>query len=455
MVKRLILTLVMVSATALGAGIFAQTIHADVTIPAPSTSDQTAAQKAQLQAQLQDLQNQISQLQSSLGTIDSQKDSLQNKLSQLENQQHTLQLQIQATDVQITQTNDNIAQTQTQIAADQLQVTQQETQMAQLLQLVNQRDQTPLIYALATGKSFSDVMDDIENYEQTSGALDSVVTETQQVEQQLQTQVTQYQTQQDSDQNFLDIQSLQQHELASSTSEQADLLKETKGRESDYQIAIKGTQAQATQIEAQLYQLAGGGATGAVTFGQAATIAENVSSEVGGGEAAFLLAILTQESNLGQNVGTCNRAGDPPSKSYTAIMKPDRDIQPFLSITSQLGLDPTVTPVSCPLYNKNGTQNGWGGAMGPAQFIPSTWVGYEAKVTAITGQPANPFNINDAFLASALKLKAGGADGTYQGDWDAAMRYFSGSLNLAYRFYGDEVMATTAKYQADLQTIGQ
>jgi hypothetical protein len=357
--------------------------------------------------------------------------------------------------LQITQVDDEITQTQAQIATDQAQVAAQQTQIAQLLQLLNQRDQTPLLYALASGSNFSDVMNDIENYSETSGALDAVVGQTKQIEQQLQTQVAQYQTQQDSAQNFLDIQSLQQAQLASSTSAQADLLKQTKGRESDYQIAIKGTQAQAAQIQARLYQLAGGGATGAVTFGQAATIAEKVSSEVGGGEAAFLLAILTQESNLGQNVGTCNRAGDPPSKSYTVIMKPDRDIQPFLSITAQLGMDPTTTPVSCPLRDKNGNQVGWGGAMGPAQFIPSTWVAYAPKVAAITGQPANPFNINDAFLASAIKLKAGGADGTYQGDWNAAMRYFSGSLNLAYRFYGDQVMATTAKYQADLQTLGQ
>ncbi len=435
----------------LNASGFVHTTYADTA----ATTAPTDAEKAQLQAQLTDLQNQISQLQGQLGTITSQKNTLQNKLSQLQNQQRTLQLEVQATDLQINQLDNSIDQTQAQMAADQAQVSQQQDQVGQLLQLVNQRDQTPLIYAVASGKTFSDILDDVENYSQTSGALEAVVAQTQQAEIALQAQITQYQQQQDDAQNFLGVQSLQQSQLASTASEQADLLKQTKGRESDYQIAIKGTQAQAAQIQARLYQLAGGGATGSVTFGQAAQIAENISAEVGGGEAAFLLAILTQESNLGQNVGTCNRPGDPPSKSYTVVMKPDRDIQPFLSITSQLGLDPSTTPVSCPLHDKNGKQQGWGGAMGPAQFIPSTWVGYAAKVSAITGQPANPWNINDAFLASAIKLKADGADGTYQGDWDAAMRYFSGSLNTAYRFYGDEVMATTAKYAADLQTLGQ
>jgi hypothetical protein len=65
----------------------------------------------------------------------------------------------------------------------------------------------------------------------------------------------------------------------------------------------------------------------------------------------MLLAILTQETNLGQNVGTCNRPTDPPNKSYKVIMNPkDRDY--FVQITQELGMDPNATPVSCPMYQQ-------------------------------------------------------------------------------------------------------
>lgn len=430
------------------------TITTSASSPTLTVSVLSAAEKAQLQSQLQDLQNQISQLQGQLGSIESQKNTLQSKIKQLQNQQQTLALQVQATNLQIEQIDDQINQSQAQIAADQAQVQMQQGQITQMLDLINSQDQTPIIYALASGKNLSDVFDAIQNYASTTDALSAVVSKTKNIEIQLQEDIQSFNQQQDSAQNYLGIQGLEQQQLAESTNEQNDLLKQTKGKESDYQIAISGTQAQASQIEAQLYQLAGGGSTSAVTFGQAADIAKGVSAITGIDE-AFLLAILTQESDLGQNVGTCNRPGDPPSKSWKVIMKPDRDQQPFLQITSSLGLDPDTTPVSCPMHDADGNQVGWGGAMGPAQFIPSTWVAYAPKVSTITGAPANPWDIKDAFIAAAIKLVADGADGTYQGDWDAAMRYFSGGTNPTYSFYGDDVMATTAKYQADLATINQ
>ena len=72
---------------------------------------------------------------------------------------------------------------------------------------------------------------------------------------------------------------------------------------------------------------------------------------------------------------------------------------------------------------------GCGGAMGPAQFIPSTWLGYEAEVIRITGhQPVNPWNFQDAFTASAIKLANGGATSKDRaGELRAAKAYISGN----------------------------
>lgn len=135
-------------------------------------------------------------------------------------------------------------------------------------------------------------------------------------------------------------------------------------------------------------------------------------------------------------------------------MKPTRDHEPFLTITKELGMDPDITPVSCPMRDKNGNQIGWGGAMGPAQFIPSTWMGYKSKIENITGKTANPWDIRDAFIASAIKLAADGAT-SKSGEWTAAMKYFSGSTNIKYRFYGDNVVATADKYQADIDALNK
>jgi membrane-bound lytic murein transglycosylase B len=67
--------------------------------------------------------------------------------------------------------------------------------------------------------------------------------------------------------------------------------------------------------------------------------------------------------------------------------------------------------------------------MGPAQFIPTTWVSYEADVIRITGHnPPNPWNFQDAFSASAIKLSRGGASTQDRiGETRAAKAYISGN----------------------------
>ena len=421
--------------------------------PSPIFADDSSATQAQLQQQLQQIEQQISQYQQQLAQTTAQKNTLANKINQLKKQQAVLNLQIQATNLQVTQLGQQITVTQNSITQNTSKAQDLQTQIAAVLQSINQNDDYPFLYTMVSQQKLSDVFNAYEDYAQISKGLSSLVDQLNQTNTQLSQDQQKLTDQQTSAQNLLSIKVLQQTQLSDSVGQQNTLLQQTKGKESDYQIVISDSQKQAAAVRSRIYQLLG--ISSQITFGQAVQIA-NLSAQATGIQPAFLLAILTQESNLGNNVGTCNRPGDPPSKSYKVVMKPTRDIQPFLAITASLGLDPDVTPVSCPLHDKNGNQEGWGGAMGPAQFIPSTWVGYEAKVSALTGDnPPNPWDIRDAFMASAIKLVAGGADTTYQGQWDAAMRYFSGGTNPAYSFYGDNVIALTAKYQSDINSLGK
>ena len=408
-----------------------------------------ADEKEELEKQLQEIEAQIQQYQNELNTIQGEKNTLQNKINQLKKQQSTLTLQIRSTNLKVQQLGGKITETQSAINDRTNKAQQLEAEISALIRAINDYDDFPVLYALISENSLFDSVAEIERQNQVLANIKDLLSQVLEVKKQLNAQKEVLSDQQEEAKDLLAIKVLQQQNLTNSVSEQNSLLKTTKGKESNYQAVIADKQKAAAQIRGRLYVLLG--VTTQVTFGEALEIAKWASQQTGV-RASFLLAILTQESNLGKNVGTCNREGDPPSKSWRVIMKPSRDHEPFKTITSELGLNIDTTPVSCPMRNSSGQQVGWGGAMGPAQFIPSTWMGYRDKITAITGKTANPWDIRDAFLAAALKLKAGGA-GTVKGEWAAAMIYFSGSTNTKFRFYGDNVVSMANKYQADIDSL--
>jgi len=229
--------------------------------------------------------------------------------------------------------------------------------------------------------------------------------------------------------------------------EKKQLLTITKNQAAAYKKVLTERERRKVEIKSALFRLRG---SDAITFGEALDHANFVASKTGV-RPAFLMAVITQESNLGANVGTCNRPSDPPSKQWSSILKPDRDREPFRRLTRQLSLDPGVVPLSCP------QAGGWGGAMGPAQFIPSTWELYQVKITALTGNnPPNPWTPRDAFAASGIYLSELGADARiWTAERTAALKYYAGSRwNLAKNaFYGNEVMKIAADYQELIDTL--
>lgn len=191
-----------------------------------------------------------------------------------------------------------------------------------------------------------------------------------------------------------------------------------------------------------------------LNFSQIYKIVKNIES-ITKVRSALMLAISQEELNLEKkdmcyltNFVTGEGAREIDGKKIARVMKPDRDIKNFLQITKDLGKDPKKTLVTCPM------SFGWGGAMGPADFIPSTWMLYNQKIKDITGKESDPWNVYDAFLAMGLYLSDSGASiGNIKGEWDASMIYFSGSVNSGYNFYADQVLDIADKIQEDINII--
>jgi len=139
--------------------------------------------------------------------------------------------------------------------------------------------------------------------------------------------------------------------------EKQKLLAETKGIEANYQKLIASNQKTAAQIRSELFMLRD---TAAIPFGTALTYAL-AAERATGTRAAVTLAVLKQETNLGENLGT---------GTWRVDMSPNRDQPVFVFITQALGLNPDQYAGLKETLVRVGRRDG------PGQFIPSTWVCY-------------------------------------------------------------------------------
>jgi membrane-bound lytic murein transglycosylase B len=408
--------------------------------------------REECEAILRQYEEEIAKYEADVTKTQKEKDTLNNKITILKNQIKKLDLQISQSNLMIKDLTIQLEDTEGSIEKNSLKIEKEKENLSNILRSIYEEDQKTLFEILLSENELSGFFDNLMALENLNYRNKDLLKEIKNLKAYLEDQKESLDQEKTDLGKLLEMQQLQKQENESVKKQQESLLAKTKGKESEYQKLLKSTQQKAAEIRARIFELIG--IPQAPTFGEAYELAKYVEGATGI-RSALLLAVLTQESNIGKNVGQCFlvslTTGEgvriQSGKAAARTMKPGQNISAFLQITQELGRDPLNTPVSCPM------SYGWGGAMGPAQFIPSTWMIYRDRVKTITGT-ADPWSIKDAFVAAALYLKDKGADSkNYNDEWKAAIAYFAGNVNLKYRFYGDSVMATATQYEKDIKEI--
>lgn len=389
---------------------------------------------------IRQLETLIDQYTQQIQEKESEVQSLANQIAIFELQIKQIQAEIDATNLTISQLTLAIKQKENNIVLKEKEIKNQDEILAQYLRQTARSDSGSLLEFLLKNDKFSDFFGDLNYLSNVQSQVQDTLTTIKELKDKLVQEKSDLEADKAEQEQLKRLQSRQKADLENSKKQKQKLLDQTKGQEKAYQQLLSKAREDLDKIRNQPYNLAMGFK---MTFEEALKNALP-AAQLTGVRAAFIMAILKIESDWGGNVGTGN---------WRIDMHP-RDFNAFQMITSALGLNPDSTPVSKKPYY------GWGGAMGPAQFLPSIWLLYNDAVAKLTGhQPPSPWNIEDAFTASGLKLAEAGADKqTSATESRAAKIYIAGSRwnrSLTARIYANNVMAEAARIQKDINILNQ
>lgn len=426
----------------------------DNTVSAQST-DLTPAQEAALRAQLADIENQIKQQQAILNTKAAEGQEYQQAINALNAKIKQAQLKIKAKELSINKLGKDITVKTNTITALSTRIDNGRDSLQQIIQRTREIDNFSYAEAMLSTQNLSDFFIDLDSFASIKQSLQAHLDDIENAKSQNENVKKELDTKRNEEIDTKVSIEKEKKVIELAESEKKRLLAFNKNEQATYKTGIANNTKKANEIRNQLFKLRD---AAAIKFGDAVAYAK-AASAISGTRAAFILAIIQQESNLGANVGQClltdakTGAGIKKNSGVAVsnLMKPSRDVQPFLDITAALGRDPYKTVVSCPL------NVGYGGAMGPSQFIPSTWKLFEDKIARALGKSASdPWNPQDAFMASGFYLAdLGAASQSYTDEKNAACRYYSGRSCSAGtgNSYGNQVMARVQAIQTNIDIL--
>ena len=268
-------------------------------------------------------------------------------------------------------------------------IVEQQTFLVELLQRINEAERKGFLSILLSNVTISSFFQRTNEYESLRSAITDSIQNITNLKLRLVASVDDLEEKKTEQGQIRQQQRAAANQVQYQKQQKKVILNQQVGLEKETQQRIDEYETRASQIRNRLFEFYDGGG---IPFDQALAHAEEVERRTGV-RAAFLLGVLKHESDLGRNVGT---------GTYKVDMHPTRDQPIFPYIAKLFGFEPEELKVSAdPGY-------GWGGAMGPAQFIPSTWVCYGGLVNSRTGKCA----LKESYIKTTTTLQIGssGAD---------------------------------------------
>lgn len=384
------------------------------------------AEIAELEAKIKALQGQRDTTAAEAALIDSHVRRLTSQLAKAELELAATKLNIQAVRQQQQQTEKTIESTQQEMARTR-------EQLRGTIQLLHQEEQMSLVRVFLSSLSLSAVLAQREHYQELQRRAIASVQELRQHEEALQQKQIDLEENEKHLRQLHDVLASQEGELAAKRAEQKEFLAAKRAEQVTFENLIAEAAAARAEIAQQVFTLNNAGVE--LSLNQALDMAR-LASKLTGVRAALLLGVLKVESNLGESVG----GGHYPDDMHPASR------EAFLRITKRLGLDPATAPISA----RPRSYSGWGGAMGPGQIMPDTWERIETRVGQLMGKlHPNPYELTDAFVATALFLADKGAANPAQ-EYEAVNRYLAGPNWQRFTWYGDRVLAVAKEYAKQL-----
>jgi len=413
--------------------------------------------KAELEAELVELEKEIATQQKLLDGQTRERVSVERDVAILNAKIDRAKLEIRQRNLVIRGIGNEINGKEATIDSLNEKLRREKESLAQLIRKINEIDDFTIVEIVLANKNISDFFEDLDSFDAIKQSLNKSFREIEETKTDTRAEKISLEGKRSEELELRRLQELQKGKIEKQEDKKQEILSITKGVEAAYQEVLDSTKKSAAEIRVTLFVLRG---SAAIPFEEALAYA-NEASRITQVSPAFILGVIAEESNLGENVGQCVITNEPKKgdgkgintgRLFNGVMKPTRDVDPFFDIINRLGINPYSQVVSCP------PSYGYGGAMGPAQFIPSTWILYEDRIGRASGEvPPNPWNPRTAFIASGLLLSDNGADrGGYYNERLAALRYFAGWRNAekaAYAFYGDEVMELREKYQSLIDIV--